>query len=448
MHPSSLENMERCVSWYGPTDTKRVLEIGASAANGTYQDIFGDTVEYIGVDLQPVPGVLDDPYTLPFPDNSIDIVISGQTLEHCAQFWRLFTDIARVLRLDGMVFMIAPSGGPIHPYPVDCYRFYPDGYQALADWSGLRLVDCWLDERGPWRDLVGVFQKGGVVEKITEPKSTVLRPQRFEPNADKLTEALAGERHYIDVLTDLHHILDPKLYLEIGVRKGRSLSLAQCQAIGVDPSPELEARPNELDLFSCTSDDFFFFYAKDAINAPVDLAFIDGMHLAEFVYRDFMNLEQFMAPSGVIVIDDVLPNHPLQAARARQTQAWCGDVWRFAIVLTEMRPDLKLTWLDTAPTGLLLVSKLDPANRILFDRYNPTVQRMFEDLSAPLPAEFVQRKIAVVPTEEVLRDAAFFRSDRMSDNLGRPSKRGFSFRLGAIRHRILKGFSRITWTSL
>ena len=81
--------------------------------------------------------------------------------------------------------------------------------------------------------------------------------------------------------------------------------------------------------------------------------------LAENVYRDFMNLEQFMDPAGVIVIDDVLPNHPLQAARIRQTRAWTGDVWRFAEVLAEMRPDLRLTWLDSFPTGLLLVQGLD-----------------------------------------------------------------------------------------
>jgi SAM-dependent methyltransferase len=386
-----------------------VIDIGGAAVNGSYRNIFNDTAEFIGLDLQPGPGVdvaLDDPYILPFLDGSIDIVISGQMLEHCAQFWRLFTEIARVLKLNGVVFMIAPSAGPIHRYPVDCYRFYPDSYRALADWSGLRLVDCWLDERGPWRDLVGVFQKGGALEKIGKPKSPSFPPQPFEPNADRSTEIIAGKRHYIDVLTDLHRFLDPKLYLEIGVRKGRSLSLAQCKAIGVDPGPELETRPNDLDLFSCTSDDFFFFYAKEAIKAPIDLAFIDGMHLAEFVYRDFMYLERFMAPSGAIVIDDVLPNHPLQAARDRETQVWCGDVWRFAEVLAEMRPDLKLTWLDTIPTGLLVVSNLNPTNTILLDRYNPEIRKMLEAQNILLPAELVERRMAVAPTEERIRDAA------------------------------------------
>ncbi len=408
MHPSSLENMQRCLSWYGPTTSKRVVDIGGTSVNGSYRDIFVDTSEFLCLDLQAGPGVdvvLDDPYVLPLSDQSVDIVISGQMLEHCAHFWRVFTEIARVLKPEGLIFMIAPSAGPIHRYPVDCYRFYPDAYQALADWSGLRLVHCWHDERGPWRDLVGVFQKAGTLEKIAKPKSATPPPQYVEPNSDRAAEAISGQRNYIDVLADMHKVLNPTLYLEIGVRKGRSLALAGCRAIGVDPGPELDVWSTDLDLYTCTSDDFFFFSAQEAITTPVDLAFIDGMHLAEYVYRDFINLERFMSPSGVIVIDDVLPNHPLQAARDRQTQVWTGDVWRFAQSLSELRPDLKLTWLDTAPTGLLVVSRLNPSNRNLSDRYNPIIRQILETPRAQPPIEVVERKIAVAPSEGNIRAA-------------------------------------------
>ncbi|ACB95468.1 methyltransferase domain-containing protein [Beijerinckia indica] len=408
MHPSSLENMQRCLSWYGPATSKRVVDIGGASVNGSYRDIFVDASEFLCLDLQGGPSVdivLDDPYRLPFPDESVDVVISGQMLEHCAQFWRLFTEIARVLKPEALFFIIAPSAGPIHRYPVDCYRFYPDAYQALADWSGLRLVHCWHDERGPWRDLVGVFQKGGTLEKIAHPKSATFPPHYVAPNSDRATEALSGQRNYLDVLADMHKIVNPRLYLEIGIRKGRSLALASCKAIGIDPGPELEVRPNDLDLYTCTSDDFFFFAVQDAITAPVDLAFIDGMHLAEYVYRDFMNLERFMSPSGVIVIDDVLPNHPLQAARDRQTQAWTGDVWRFPQVLAKLRPDLKLTWLDTEPTGLLVVSRLDSGNTVLSDRYNPVIRQILETPQEQPPAELIERTFATAPSESNIRAA-------------------------------------------
>ena len=78
-----------------------------------------------------------------------------------------------------------------------------------------------------------------------------------------------------------------------------------------------------MQLIKATSDDVF---AGDNPLAhfggvPVDLAFIDGMHLSEFALRDFINIEPFMADTGVIVIDDVLPRNGLEAARDRKTRA-------------------------------------------------------------------------------------------------------------------------------
>jgi hypothetical protein len=397
--------MQRCRAWYAPSRLQRVVDVGSANVNGSYRRLFGHCAEYIGVDLEAGPGVdlvLETPYLFPLPDDSADLVISGQMLEHCPQFWRVFTEIARIMKPEAILFMIAPSAGPIHRYPVDCYRYYPDAYQALAEWSGLRLVDCWLDERGPWRDLVGVFQKGVRLEKIKEPKPPPPPPALPKLNAPPDAEVTRGARPYLDVLADLHRLVAPKLYLEIGVRRGNSLSLAQCKSIAVDPYPELASRRNDLDLYTVTSDDFFFFNAKTAITQPIDFAFIDGMHLAEFVYRDFMNLEPYMSPNGVIVIDDVLPNHPLQAGRKRETANWCGDVWRFADTLATLRRDLKLTWLDSSPTGLLIVSQLKRDNRALFNQYNRMVNRLN---NAPAPPSVLKREKAIPPTEEALRSA-------------------------------------------
>ena len=169
MHASSLENMRKCHDRYiaGRLAREgrplRVLDVGGANINGGYADIFAlpDFV-YEGADLEARTGVsivLDDPYMLPLEAGSVDIVISGQMLEHCEFFWRSFDEMVRVLRPGGYIFLIAPSAGPIHNYPVDCYRFYPDSYRALAKHAGCHLIDCWLDERGPWRDLVGVFAK-------------------------------------------------------------------------------------------------------------------------------------------------------------------------------------------------------------------------------------------------------------------------------------------------
>ena len=412
MHSSSMENMHRCVDWYVRGSAGKVVDLGAMNVNGSYRELFAPDADYIGVDLEPGPGVdvvLTDVYHLPFADNSVDIILSGQMLEHCGHFWRVFSEISRILKPEGLAFVIAPSSGPVHRYPVDCYRFYPDSYQALADWSGLRLVHSWTDERGPWRDIVGVFQKGGNVEPVKEPPTSagVAANVRQEPHPNPAVEVRAGARPYLEVLRDLHAILQPRLYLEIGVRKGSSLALAQCPAVAVDPDPhpDFTAKRPDVHFYRCTSDDFFFFHAADALKIPVDLAFIDGMHLAEYVYRDFMNVEQFMNPSGVIVVDDVLPNHPVQASRERQSRVWTGDVWRFAERLSKKRPDLRLTWVDTDPSGLLLVSKLNPKSRAMWGDYNKALRSLAEEAGTEVPEQLLARTNAVAPTVDQLRAA-------------------------------------------
>lgn len=130
--------------------------------NGSYRSLFDESrFEYVGIDMAAGPGVdliVTDPYKIPMADGSADVVLSGQMLEHSELFWLTFQEKVRILKDDGFIIMIAPSRGEIHKYPVDCYRFYPDAYAALAKYTNSILIDCWMDD-GQWGDLVGVFIK-------------------------------------------------------------------------------------------------------------------------------------------------------------------------------------------------------------------------------------------------------------------------------------------------
>ena len=412
MHFSSLENMRRCIDWYLGAEAIDVVDLGSMNVNGSYRDIIPADRRYIGIDLEAGPGVdvvLEDIYRLPFEAASCDLVISGQMLEHCGQFWRVFQEIERILRPCVMAFIIAPSAGPVHRYPADCYRFYPDSFQAIADWSQLRLVHSWTDERGPWCDMVGVFQKGGTIGQRVNPQPRKIAfNEQVAPHPDDAAEQRQGTRPYLDVLRELHEILQPRLYLEIGVRKGSSLGLCRSRAVAIDPDPhpDFQLGSPEARLFRCTRDDFFLFNGKDALGEAAQLAFIDGMHLAEFVLRDFMNVERCMSVDGVIVIDDVLPNHPVQARRERGSQVWTGDVWRFAERLAELRPKLRLTWLDADPSGLLIISRLNPAYSSLWSRYNKIARRLEEERDNDPPAHLIDRSRALQPTTQNIRAAA------------------------------------------
>ena len=187
------------------------------------------------------------------------LVLSGQMFEHSEFFWRAFEEMARVVRPEGFIFLIAPSAGPIHRYPVDCYRFYPDAYVALAKHAGCVLVQSWLDERGPWRDLVGVFRRSEA-----PPFEVKASPPPFMPSSwsgasgTAEEEATRGAVSYLEVLDRLHRELTPAHYLEIGVGRGASLALARGPATGIDPIPALDGElPAMSRIVPLTSDDFF-----------------------------------------------------------------------------------------------------------------------------------------------------------------------------------------------
>lgn len=397
MHPSSLENMQWCYRRYaaprilGSTSQFTVLDVGGANHNGSYADVFNaPNLRYVGMDLAAAPGVeivLEDPYKFPLADGSMDFVISGQMLEHCEFFWLAFAEMVRVLKPDGFLFLIAPSGGPIHRYPVDCYRYYPDAYRALAKHAGCHLVDLRHDERGPWNDLVGVFSRTPYPKALPHPAVHAMpAPVAIAPGLPE-QEATRGARPYLEVLAQLHRALQPRAYLEIGVRNGRSLQLATGPALGVDPDPDVTVElPPTAGIVRMTSDDFFELETIRLQQLAPDFVFIDGMHLFEFALRDFMHVERLLGPDTVVVIDDVFPNHPSQALRARSTRVWTGDVWRLMDTLQKQRPDLAICALDTAPTGLLVIAGLNRDNRALWQRYNPLVRAAQSAADAPPPA--------------------------------------------------------------
>ena len=174
-----------------------------------------------------------------------------------------------------------------------------------------------------------------------------------------------------ELLQALHEKTRPRTYLEIGIRTGRSLTLSRTRSIGVDPRFRIDNTIHcDVQLIKATSDAFFA--DGDPLahfdGVPVDLAFIDGMHLSEFALRDFINIEPFMADTGVIVLDDVLPRNGLEAARDRKTEPWTGDVYKVVEILRRRRPDLVVLLINTDPTGTAVVVGLDQPPSILRGR--------------------------------------------------------------------------------
>lgn len=172
MHDSSFAKMAAFVEHYlagHRGDRLELLDFGSqeigSQPGSSYRTLFDSPGwNYRGIDLAPgrnVDIVAAGPFSWPMvADDSIDIVTSGQVLEHVDYFWMFVFEIGRILRPGGIAVMIAPSTGPEHRFPLDCWRFYADGMESVARYLGFEVLDVYTDwDRGMWADSMLVMRK-------------------------------------------------------------------------------------------------------------------------------------------------------------------------------------------------------------------------------------------------------------------------------------------------
>jgi SAM-dependent methyltransferase len=70
-------------------------------------------------------------------DDTVDLVISQETLEHVADPVAAMAEITRVLKPGGTLYLQVPFTIGYHPGPTDFWRFTKEGIVALAESGGL-----------------------------------------------------------------------------------------------------------------------------------------------------------------------------------------------------------------------------------------------------------------------------------------------------------------------
>lgn len=229
--------------------------------------------------------------------------------------------------------------------------------------------------------------------------------------------------------TDYTHFLpwlagqyDVANYLEIGVNMGHLLSRMKVDhAIGVDPAFIINANVAQgkrtLHLIQKTSDRFFREEQDLLGRIPPQLAFLDGMHLYEYLLRDFINTERACLKNSLIVMHDCLPlsvemchrNQDASRDLTRDTPYygwWTGDVWKIVPILKTYRPDLKVVCIDAAPTGLVCVSNVDPASRVLEKSYLDIVAEFSEQSADAGGLQRFYSDIRLVSASRMMSDAS------------------------------------------
>jgi len=124
---------------------KRVLEIGSADRNGSLRPIIESyhPREYVGIDVEPGPGVdrvaEAGQIARVFGEESFDLVVSTETLEHIRDWRGAVSNIKRVCRRGGVVLLTTRSiGFPYHAYPYDFWRYDPVDVQAI--FSDMEIV--------------------------------------------------------------------------------------------------------------------------------------------------------------------------------------------------------------------------------------------------------------------------------------------------------------------
>lgn len=109
----------------------KVLVIGAVQKSRYYKEIFGKKTVTSDVHLQYGVDLVLDAHNIPFANETFDIVLAQQVLEHCIRPWQVAEEFERVVKKDGLIQIEVPFCFPYHSAPYDFYRYTYSGLRSL-----------------------------------------------------------------------------------------------------------------------------------------------------------------------------------------------------------------------------------------------------------------------------------------------------------------------------
>ena len=87
-----------------------------------------------------------------------------------------------------------------------------------------------------------------------------------------------------------------------------------------------------------------------------------------------------------------------RAADTHYLNAWAGDTWKALWILQRYRPDLRIFAFDAPPSGLVVVTGLDPPSTLLRQRYEDAI-----GAAAAIDLAGFYAGLAILPTAALRR---------------------------------------------
>jgi SAM-dependent methyltransferase len=178
MHPASMQHMrdvrKKYLGYLDKLGQPNICDDGGlhNSPDKCYKTVFAcipGILRYSVCDIVPHPSVSHvkpSPFTLPFPDQDFDLVVSGQMLEHCQNPFKAVAEQKRVLKVGSCLVIIVPSTGRWHDAQ-DGWRFMKDAFKFIAaEVGGLETLYDHIDKSsdaesraGIWHDHIWVARR-------------------------------------------------------------------------------------------------------------------------------------------------------------------------------------------------------------------------------------------------------------------------------------------------
>jgi predicted O-methyltransferase YrrM len=169
--------------------------------------------------------------------------------------------------------------------------------------------------------------------------------------------------HHSSFIASIASIARPKMYVELGLYKGETLSkvipyVDNCIGIDMNRNESLDnlqtQYKDKLSIVYDKTDNFFVNFDK-----KIDMAFIDADHNAVSALRDFENVFKLLSDNGIIFMHDTDPInndyiHP----------GYCGDSYKL-VPLLEKRDDINVITLPILEAGLSIIMKKNSTRTFL-----------------------------------------------------------------------------------
>ena len=117
----------------------KTLNIGGGSLE--YSSYFGNTV-VLDIAQSTGPDILGDAHFLPLRDESFDIVVCTEVLEHLKEPQKAIDEMKRVVKKGGKLLLTTRFIFPLHETPSDYFRYTKYGLRyLLRDWDIVQITE-------------------------------------------------------------------------------------------------------------------------------------------------------------------------------------------------------------------------------------------------------------------------------------------------------------------